>query len=143
MFYFAYASNMNKQQMADRCPGCKFLKRAYLENYKYFYDEHPESKIGAKANIAPAKGEAVWGALFEINGNHLESMDHYEGYPKLYQREIVIVKDDGGESYEAWVYFRKPQKPATPPAQYLETVKQGARDSGLPEEYIKASIEKT
>jgi len=142
MFYFAYASNMNKQQMAERCPGCKFLNRAYLENFKYFYDQHPESKIGAKANIFPSRDDKVWGALFEINGNHLMSMDHHEGYPKQYQREVVTVRDDAGESYEAWVYFRPAQKPGKPSAQYLEIVKQGARDSGLPEDYIKSTIEK-
>jgi gamma-glutamylcyclotransferase (GGCT)/AIG2-like uncharacterized protein YtfP len=133
---------MNKAQMAERCPGCKFLKRACLEDFRYFYDKHPDSKTGAKANIAPCAGHKVWGALFEINGNHLASMDHHEGYPKLYQREVVAVKDDEGQSYEAWVYFRKPQKPAKPSEQYLEIVKQGAIDSGLPEEYIKNVTEK-
>jgi gamma-glutamylcyclotransferase len=142
MFYFAYASNMNKRQMAERCPGCKFLKRAYLENWKYFYDQHPESKVGAKANIFQSRGDVVWGALFEINGNHLESMDHHEGYPKQYQREIVTIRDDDGQSYEAWVYFRKPQTPGRPSPEYLEIVRQGALDSGLPEDYLKNVMEK-
>ena len=50
-YYFAYGSNMNHKQMKSRCPDSHFLKRAYLEGYKFAYDGYSKTRNGAVANI--------------------------------------------------------------------------------------------
>ena len=51
MYYFAYGSNMNHEQMKKRCPSGKFITRALLSGYKYVYDGYSSSGKGAVSNI--------------------------------------------------------------------------------------------
>jgi len=70
----------------------------------------------------------------------LKKLDRYEGYPNVYQRKIVMVKDDDGNEYEAWVYYREGEKEGIPSREYRKTIFEGAKECGLPEDYIKESI---
>ena len=33
MLYFAYGSNLNRQQMESKCPGSKYIKNYYRKGY--------------------------------------------------------------------------------------------------------------
>ncbi|MCX8076476.1 MAG: gamma-glutamylcyclotransferase [Aquificaceae bacterium] len=137
MFYFAYGSNMNLQQMKERCSNsAEFLKRAYLEGYKFVYDGYSSTRNGSVANIVKEEGSVVWGALYRIDEDCLKKLDEYEGYPKFYRRDELIVKDDYGNEYKAWVYLRKPQGEGKPSKKYMNIVVIGAIQCGLPEHYI-------
>lgn len=61
MYYFAFGSNMNHKQMKERCPNSKFIKRVYLENYKFVYDGYSYTRRGPVANIVESQEEIVWG----------------------------------------------------------------------------------
>ena len=37
MLYFAYGSNLNRQQMESRCPGSKYIKNYYRKGYNRDY----------------------------------------------------------------------------------------------------------
>lgn len=138
-YYFAYGSNMNFKQMKRRCKEAQFLCRAYLEGYKFVYDGYSSSREGAVANVIPTdnKNDKVWGGLWLITEEDLKSLDNYEGYPLVYQRKKVVVKNDKGEEFEAWVYLRDPQRPGKPSKGYLKVILEGAKDCNLPEDYIQ------
>jgi len=137
MLYFAYGSNMNHKQMAERCPGSCFVKRVYLEGYKFIYDGYSDTRKGAVANIIEENGNIVWGGLFEIKEDDLRSLDRYEGYPRFYDKKIVKVKDEASNVYDAWVYFRTGMKQNRPSEVYRMVVLEGAKDCNLPDEYRK------
>ena len=137
-YYFAYGSNMNHKQMKRRCPTSKFIKRVYLEGYCFVYDGHSKSRNGAVANVIKSNTAKVWGGLFEINEDNLAALDCYEGHPKTYKREEIVIKDENGKSITAYIYRREEEKTDRPGEEYRRTVKQGAQDCGLPNEYIKA-----
>jgi len=141
MYYFAYGSNMNFAEMKKRAQDSKYLKRVKLEGYKIIYDGYSLNRKGAVANIIKNMGSTVWGALFEVDDECLQSLDRYEGYPKSYQRKSLAVQDDQGNKYSAIVYLRKPLTKGKPSDKYREIVLQGARNCGLPEEYINNFIE--
>lgn len=140
MFYFAYGSNMNFKQMEERCgkDGFKFIGRAYLEGYSFVYDGYSNSRNGAVANIVKSdnKNEKVWGGLFEINQECLNKLDTYEGYPHSYNRKEIKVIDDFNNEYKAWIYLRDSKERGEPSENYRNIVIQGAKDCGLPEDYI-------
>lgn len=141
MLYFAYGSNMNFKQMRERCPSSRFIKRAYKEGYKFVYDGRSIKWNAAVANIIEPEENIVWGGLFEINEDNLAALDCYEGYSsKSYDRETIIVKDDEENSLEAVVYLRKGQRIGTPDTVYRQTIIQGAKDCGLPENYIEDNL---
>ncbi|MDO8507695.1 MAG: gamma-glutamylcyclotransferase family protein [bacterium] len=136
MKYFAYGSNMNFKQMDDRCPDAKFLKKVYLEDYRFIYDKGCDWWRTC-GNITESKGDIVWGGLFEISDNDLKNLDEYEQYDKgLYDRKIFELKDEEGELTKAISYFRETEVEAVPCEEYQNIVVQGAKDCGLPEEYI-------
>jgi gamma-glutamylcyclotransferase len=139
-YYFAYGSNMNHEQMKKRCPNSRFIKSAYIKGYKFVYDGYSTKWEGAVANIISDKHSIVWGGLFEIDDSCLTNLDRCEGYPKVYNREILKFKDREGNKNEAWVYFREPQQEGEPLDTYVSTILEGARASELPEEYIKKII---
>lgn len=50
-YYFAYGSNMDINQMKDRCPDAEFMNVAYLKGYRFVYDGYSKKRRGAVANI--------------------------------------------------------------------------------------------
>ena len=140
MHYFAYGSNMNHEQMIQRCPNSVFLKRLYLQDHKLIYDGYATQRTGAVANIEELAGSIVWGALFEINANDLKALDDYEDYPHSYLKKMVEVKDEKNNTYQTITYYRTNQKKGEPHPDYRDCILQGAQDCSLPDEYIKNNL---
>ena len=82
---------MNNSQMKSRCPSSRFISRAYLVDYKFFYDGYSKNRKEAVANIVGSSGDIVWGGLFQINQDDLLALDLYEGYPIYYQRKNIAI----------------------------------------------------
>ncbi len=133
IFYFAYGSNMNVDTMNLRCGENNFVgfKNSYLENYSfYFYGR-------GYGNIKPNSGERVNGVLYKINQECFTKLDKSEGYPNMYQREIVTIKNPL-KDFQAEVYIVLNDKTtAIPSDSYFDTVITGAKQYGLPLDYIE------
>jgi len=69
---------------------------------------------------------------------HLATLDMQEGVPTVYNRKSVTVEIDGGQE-EAFTYFLvKPvEEDRRPSAVYLDVIVRGAKENGLPKEYIE------
>lgn len=100
MLYFAYGSNLNKTQMHLRCPDSEEIAPAILPDYRIVERIY--------ADIEPAPGMAVYGALYRISEADLKELDHYEGYPEQYIRREVMVRQENGEMIPALVYIMTP-----------------------------------
>jgi gamma-glutamylcyclotransferase (GGCT)/AIG2-like uncharacterized protein YtfP len=140
MYYFAYGSNMNHKQMKQRCPNSKFIKKVFLEGYKFIYDGYSSTRQDSVANIIKSNKDIIWGGLFEINEDDLSALDCYEGYPKYYDRKGLTVSDETENKYKAIVYLRTGKQQGKPSKEYFNLVIQGAKDCGLPEDYIKRNL---
>lgn len=132
MYYFAFGSNLNHTQMADRCPEFKFVGPAVLEDYKLVFDGYHKRRKGAIANIVPAKGEQVIGGVYEITDSDLKLLDKFEEVPHhTYYRKVVYVRTGGGEMYDAVTYLRPPQKTGKPSKEYMALIEAGRKDCGI------------
>jgi len=88
ILYFAYGSNMNLNQMNNRCPnGFEKFKTHTLSDYALGFDQ------SGYANIKEQKGSYVPGVVYKINKECLASLGGYEGYPNHYNRLIVSIYD--------------------------------------------------
>ncbi len=129
MHYFAYGSNLNKEQMLERCPDSKPLFVATLRNYKLVFVGWSRQWRGGITSIKPFRGERVLGALYELSDRDLRRLDSYEGYPGNYNRLKVTVFDEDSEPVEAITYIKSQQSEETQPSKdYLSLVQQGYRD---------------
>ena len=131
MYYFAYASNLNRKQMLERCLDSKPCFVATLPNYKLVFAGWSRQWRGGYAAIKSFRGERVLGAVYEISEIGLNRLDKYEpGYKRL----KVTVFTEGGEPVEAITYVKAGQLEEAPPSkEYLAVVQQGYRDWELTE----------
>ena len=127
MNYFAYGSNLSRQQMLERCPQSKPKFPATLHNYKLIFVGWSRQWRGGTASIRRVTAEKVLGAIYEVSGECLRRLDRYEGSDS--QRLKVIVNDEDGEPIEAITYIKMRQTEETKPsAEYLAIIRQGYRE---------------
>jgi gamma-glutamylcyclotransferase len=140
-WYFAYGSNLWIDQMIERTgpirQGADAPKVARLDNFRLVFNMHGGDGDGQVfANIMPP-GEAVLGVVYRCSPEALKALDAYE---EGYERGHVQVVLENGEKRDAVTYFAKPahvSNCARPSAEYLQRILDGARQHGLPDEYIR------
>ena len=132
MYYFTYASNLSRKQMAERCPEARPLFTARLPHYRLMFAGWSRKWRGGYATVRASKGDVVLGALYEISDRGLRLLDKYEDYPAGYDHLNVKVVTEDGDFVEAVTYIRIDQAEETSPSQeYLAIIKQGYRDWGI------------
>jgi len=130
--YFAYASNLSRKQMSERCPDSQPKFIATLPNYKLIFTGWSRKWRGGVASIKPFQGERVIGAVYEISPACLRSLDKYEGYPNTYSHLNVRVITEDGDRVEAVTYIKREQSEETQPSrEYLAVIQQGYKDWGI------------
>ena len=130
ILYFAYGSNMNINQMNNRCPdGFEKVTNAKLNNYAFGFDQ------SGYANLKDQKNNETIGILYQITELCLKSLDGYEGYPDHYNRKIVMVIDlESNKQYQSQVYIQSPKNFGGKANQeYLGRIIIGAKENQLPE----------
>jgi gamma-glutamylcyclotransferase len=126
MYYFAYATNLSKNQMKERCSDCKPLFKATLPNYRLIFADWSRLLHGGKATIVSFHGEKVLGAVYEVSEIGMNRLDKFE---PSYNRLKVKVYDEDNNQVEAVTYIKSGQpKEAKPSDEYLAIIKQGYKD---------------
>lgn len=131
---FAYGSNMKTERMIDRIPSAKPLGRAYIKDKKLVCNKKSKDGSG-KANIVNSYNDIVWGVLYEIDTSQLSSLDRFEsGYDQISLK--VMMEDGSVVKAQAYISERITSKPV-PFDWYKEYILEGAREHGLPSDYVK------
>lgn len=144
MLYFAYGSNMDWEQMRQRCPSAGFLHRATLPDRQIAFTRKSVSRGCGVADVVRASGRRVWGVVYDIADTEIGKLDECEGYQHgrdrnaYWRRECTVFVDDGAQNPLACSsYFATPQpEPPLPNRAYVRHLLDGARHWGLPAEYI-------
>ena len=131
MFYIAYGSNMNLQQMDYRCPNSKRICNGELHGWKLVFNCHADVIKGEKNDVVTA---VVW----NIADEDWKMLDRYEGYPSYYVKEIVNVILENGKKEKAIVYVMADnRKGICPPASsYFNCIFNGYVDNGIDVNYL-------
>lgn len=149
MLYFAYGSNLDPDQMRERCPDSQIVGLAVLPDHKLTFPLYSQRWGGGAAGVTHEHGGTVWGALYELSESDLASLDRYEhwigpgDHHNLYDRDLVTVEltrpDDGSvpRRVRAITYFARTLNPTPPTRRYMDTVLKGARHHQLPAEYVE------
>ena len=136
--YFGYGSNMDGEQMLTRTPWARRCGWARLKDWRL--------EFRGVADVAPCEGAEVLGALWQVTPADLARLDRYEGYPHLYDRQIVKVETRHGVR-NAIVYVmtgragRRATTELSPPSRYyLDGIRQGYRQLQLPQKSLDAAV---
>jgi gamma-glutamylcyclotransferase (GGCT)/AIG2-like uncharacterized protein YtfP len=144
MFYFAYGSNLDPVQMAQRCPGATAVGAAQLADHRLCFPRRSPVRGCAVASIEPREGSNVWGVLYKIGRDDLVRLDEREGYDPVnlsavnrYDRVEITVTKSNGEAVTAMIYVAVPEPmPGLPSVTYLKHIVDGAVAHRLPDDYV-------
>jgi gamma-glutamylcyclotransferase (GGCT)/AIG2-like uncharacterized protein YtfP len=141
--YFAYGSNLNTARMFDRCENAQLKSKAILENYRLVFLKNDKER--AVANILPAEGKVVHGALYKVSALDVAELDKFEGHPRLYCREWVEVKLKSGATVKAFTYMMvdsDKRQFGTPSRDYFNHLFKGYTQWGLPKASLMNALER-
>jgi cation transport regulator ChaC len=138
-WYFAYGSNMGRATFVERrgiTP--RDTRRAYLDGHRVCFDLPIGPGERGVANLMVEPAARTWGVAYLLSTATCAFLDRTEGVDRgLYRRLSIVVVDDGGERFPAFAYQGEGRDPLRKPsARYLGLLLTGARELGLPDDYV-------
>ncbi len=131
--YFAYGSNLDADQMRERCPGSAPLFRARLENYRLDFTHLSRRWRGGAADVLPQAGECVWGFVYHLDADDVPLLDRFEGG---YERVALEVIDDDGVGHSVLSYTASTKQSLKPTQVYRDKLIRWGAHWQFPEEYL-------
>lgn len=156
MYYFAYGSNMDENDLRKWCeknkrlfPEWKIVGVACLENYKLSFNYYSTGRNGGAANLMEHSDNKVYGLLFEITKEYdHETVRKKEGYPDYYDElQVNVTLEDKKIINNVTTYkvVKKREKAdhQKPTQYYMDLILRNACKNSFPTEYIRflATIE--
>ena len=124
--YFAYGSNLSKEQILHRCPDTEMLEPYLLDGW--------ELSFYGPADIRPNDDSGVHGALYYLTENDEKTMDKYE---KNYSKVTFTVTRANGSKETCMTYIHKERtKTKKPSEDYFNRILVGYSDWGLPPQHL-------
>lgn len=129
MFYLAYGSNLNVEQMRYRCPDATIVGTAVIKDYRLMFKG---SQTGAYLTIEPEVGCSVPVAVWKVSERDIASLDRYEGYPTFYYKKTMNVYCSDGHRHKSFVYIMHEDRVLGIPSEYyVRTCIDGYRSFGF------------
>ena len=139
-YYLAYGSNLNLEQMAQRCKNAKIAGTAELSGYRLLFRGRPHN---AHATIERSEGGNVPVLLWKVSVRDEALLDRYEGYPYYYDKVQIPVELDG-KTVSAMAYVMQPGFECNNPSSvYLHTVRDGYQAAGFDQAVLDQALEDT
>jgi cation transport regulator ChaC len=138
-WHFAYGSNMSTRRNPKWQSSVLETAVAFLPGYRLAFN-----KLGndgtMKASLVRAPDESAWGVCFLLPATARAVLDRQEGVAGgHYRPEHMVVETLAGDRMPAVVYVagdRYVRREGKPSQEYLRYILDGAREHGLPSEYI-------
>jgi gamma-glutamylcyclotransferase (GGCT)/AIG2-like uncharacterized protein YtfP len=131
VLYFAYGSNLWRQQMNARCPNNYVVGTGRLNGWRWVITTR------GYASIVASKHDQVIGTVYDLSEVDVRNLDQYEGVMKgFYVKEMMQVVL-GDSELSCLVYVDPVIEEGTPKVEYISRINHGIRDSGLPTEYVE------
>lgn len=146
MRYFAYGSNLHPMRLLERAPSANLVHVTKVSKHRLTF--HKKSNDGStKCNLyqTGSESDTVYGAIYEIDAEHQERLDHFEGNGYGYIDNQIMLQHRGQE-HSCFTYIAQQSHVVDklrPYHWYKELVILGARYLQFPDSYILsiASVE--
>jgi gamma-glutamylcyclotransferase (GGCT)/AIG2-like uncharacterized protein YtfP len=136
--YIAYGSNLNLEQMARRCPTATAIGTATMRNWRLMFRGW---RCGAVATVERLRGSSVPVLVWELQPKDEEALDHYEGWPHLYRKEMLRIKLDG-RTVSAMIYIMNEDGHpyGLPDSCYTNTIRKGYQSAGFDVDILRIAV---
>jgi hypothetical protein len=138
--YFAYGSDLHRDSIADWCrnadrplPRRENVRPAVLSHHRICFPAHEDFWGGGIADIVPAPGKSVSGALMELSSHGLDTLERMAGRTRAQRAIVRVTPYAGGPPVEAITYrIGQPDLGHVPPsARYLDRLMRAGAEIGL------------
>ncbi|MBE7188014.1 gamma-glutamylcyclotransferase [Jatrophihabitans endophyticus] len=134
--YAAYGSNMDPEQMLQRCPHSPHAGVGWLPGWRLTFGGEEHGWDGALPMICPDPAGQVFVALYEVSPQDLVVLDQWEGADTgLYSRISLRVSTLEGDLL-ATAYVLDGYEGGLPSARMIGLISEAAEASGAPDEYV-------
>ena len=147
--YFGYGSNMltDKLKRKDRCPSAVKIDVARTNEYTLKFhkvstavsDQGIRDESG-KGDMAPKESETdeLYGVVFSIDETQADNLDSAEGLGDGYEKKDIVVEGINKGPLRVVAYYATDiNEDLKPYHWYKGQTVDGAKEHGLPAEYIK------
>ncbi|MCA1822861.1 MAG: gamma-glutamylcyclotransferase [Mycobacteriales bacterium] len=135
-FYAAYASNLDADQMRERCPHSPVVNTGWLEGWRLTFGGEDIGWEGALATLAEERGSRVFVSLYDLTREDERALDEIELVTVgLYAKITARVQTLDGDQL-AWTYVLNHYEGGVPSARYLGLVADAAEKAGAPADYV-------
>jgi hypothetical protein len=129
---------MSSAELGAWCPSHRALGAAELPGYRLGFLRRSIRWGAGVVDIVRAPGRSVWGVLYELPLG-LGKLDSKEGAGFAYRRiEVDVLLDGSPLKAVAYEVMGKEPFEVPPRGDYVELLVAGAREHGLPDQYIAA-----
>jgi gamma-glutamylcyclotransferase len=137
---FAYGSNMLTARMQERAPSSKVVSVGQLFGFELCW--HKRSRIDGSGKCSVTETghpkDVVWGVVYEMSAEDKVNLDREEGLGRGYGERVVKVVTRTGSGTAMAYYATSIDAGIRPYDWYRDLVVVGAREHGLPHEYVHA-----
>ena len=134
--YAAYGSNMDPEQMLERCPHSPAAGTGWLDGWRLTFGGEELGWDGALAMVVPDPDSQVFVALYEVSPQDHQTLDYWEGAEEgLYDKIKLRISTLEGDVL-AWIYVLDGYEGGLPSARYLGLIAEAAEAAGAPAEYV-------
>jgi gamma-glutamylcyclotransferase (GGCT)/AIG2-like uncharacterized protein YtfP len=135
MYYFAYGSNLDQEQLRGRIGDVNIIGKAVLHEHTIKFNKQSRDGSG-KANIVNQDTSDVEGVIFNFTEEQFKKMDKSEvGY---HRKQVSLAFED--RQVKAITYAADSEKindTLTPTKEYLQIIIGGAKNFELSDAYQK------
>ena len=129
--YFAYGSNLWREQMEARCPEHRVIGSGILIGYRWIITAR------GYANVVSSLSDLVFGTVYALSETDEERLDACEGVTEgLYRKELLVVDTERGK-LRCLVYVDPLQQEGPPKEEYVKRIRNGIHDARLPSMYVE------
>jgi gamma-glutamylcyclotransferase (GGCT)/AIG2-like uncharacterized protein YtfP len=130
MFYFAYGSNLWRQQMISRCPEHRVIGVGSIPGWRWIITTR------GYASIVKSESDHVFGTVYDLSAVDLQNLDRFEGVTQgNYYKELITVFLEGLD-LSCMVYIDPITEEGQPKLEYITRINNGILDAGLPNDYV-------
>jgi gamma-glutamylcyclotransferase (GGCT)/AIG2-like uncharacterized protein YtfP len=134
--YAAYGSNLDPEQMLERCPHSPCRGPGWLEGWRLTFGGEELGWEGSLATVVEDVGSRVFVMLYEVSAHDEATLDDIEfASTGLYNKIRVRVQTLEGNVL-AWLYVLDGYEGGLPSARYLGVMADAAERAGAPDDYV-------
>jgi gamma-glutamylcyclotransferase (GGCT)/AIG2-like uncharacterized protein YtfP len=134
--YAAYGSNMDPEQMLERCPHSPAAGTGWLNGWRLTFGGEEHGWDGSLPMVVPDAKAQVFVALYDISPPDLAILDYWEGADQGLYNRIKLRISTLDADVLAWVYVLDGYEGGLPSARAIGLISDAAAAAGAPDEYV-------